>query len=337
MSSRAQGNLIGHVVALAAVAIMAAATATLSTAEPPPRLDPAAWGADHVGQEPPPFTTGEECLFCHRTDVGIDWANNRHTLTIRVAEADAPAMRALAANQASAPFAEETTLLLGGARRERFLKRGQRQGHLDMLSAEFTPSRTGRRGELLNADDPTWNVDHFADSCAGCHTTAVDPARRAFAGVCVDCYSCHGEPPFDHGEKEGLVYLAGQRRDSAAVVASICGQCHIRTGTSRASGLPYANNFVPGDNLFRDFEVDLSDEAIARLGPADAHVLENVRDMVHLGREETTCLSCHDVHGRSSKKHEKLADAQLCWQCHDANQPKTFHKTYEVHSDRCQY
>ena len=46
------------------------------------------------------------------------------------------------------------------------------------------------------------------------------------------------------------------------MVTSICAQCHVRTGKSRSTGLPYPNNFVAGDNLFRDFQVDFSDEAL---------------------------------------------------------------------------
>ena len=36
----------------------------------PPELNPAAWGSDHVGRPLPEYVTGEECLFCHRKDVG---------------------------------------------------------------------------------------------------------------------------------------------------------------------------------------------------------------------------------------------------------------------------
>ena len=60
----------------------------------------------------------------------------------------------------------------------------------------------------------------------------------------------------------------------------------MRTGKSRSSGLPYPNNFVAGDNLFRDFRVDLTEMAIQKLNPADRHVQENVRDVVLLGERK---------------------------------------------------
>src|SRR5688572_5187004 len=60
------------------------------------RLDPAAWGSDHVGQVVPAFTSGDECLFCHRMDVGPAWPKNRHGQTVRTADRDAAALESLA-------------------------------------------------------------------------------------------------------------------------------------------------------------------------------------------------------------------------------------------------
>ena len=62
-----------------------------------------------------------------------------------------------------------------------------------------------------------------------------------------------------------------------------------------------------------------------------------VRDVVLLGKESTTCLTCHDVHTGSSKKHRELAVVDSCQHCHPAGDPIKSHKTYEVHSQRCQY
>jgi hypothetical protein len=73
------------------------------------------------------------------------------------------------------------------------------------------------------------------------------------------------------------------------------------------------------------------------LNPADRHVLENVRDVVMLGKDEVTCLSCHDVHKQSSRKHAKLAEDDSCAACHNESGSKKKRKTYEVHSKTCQY
>src|SRR5262249_4616733 len=98
------------------------------------------------------------------------------------------------------------------------------------------------------------------------------------------------------------------------------------------TGLPYPNQFVPGDNLFRDFQVDWSPEHLKKLNPADAHVLANVRDVVLLGKEDVTCLSCHDVHQQSSQKHRRVAPGESCLHCHNPTGSKKVRPTYEVHS-----
>src|SRR5262245_38798237 len=87
-----------------------------------PMPDPPEWGNDHVGAQVPEYVTGDECLFCHRSDIGPSWAGNRHHLTIREAERDSPPRIALAGMPALRGAAEEAQLVLGGDRKARFLK-----------------------------------------------------------------------------------------------------------------------------------------------------------------------------------------------------------------------
>jgi predicted CXXCH cytochrome family protein len=294
---------------------------------PSQRLDPAAWGGDHVNKPLPEFVSGDECLFCHRNDVGPSWSSNRHNRTVRELEADSPAQAKLPA------FKDQIQLVLGGSRMQRFLRRSEEFGKLEVLSAAWNP----REDRLVNADGPHWDKSTFGDGCAGCHATAVDSKAKTFAALALDCYACHGDVDLNHSKQPELAHLARKRNEPARVVTSICAQCHVRTGKSASTGLPYPNNFVAGDNLFRDFKVDLSPEAISRLNPGDRHVLENVRDVVVQGKEEVTCLSCHDVHKQSSKKHHKVQESDSCTTCHNATGSKKTRPPYEVHSPTCGY
>ena len=310
-----------------------------STSAAPPagaKLDPAAWGGDHVGAPVPQYMESGECLFCHRNEVGGTWQTNKHNRTIRDAEPNEPAMQALVADPKTKALAAEVQLLMGDTRAQRFLKRSAAYGKADLLSVVATLGR-GRRARLDKTDEARWDSEIFATACAGCHTTAVDPKTHAFATVAIDCFACHGDAPEDHTENAKLIPLAKARQDSPAVVASICGSCHVRFGRSKSSGLPYPTNFVAGDNLFKDFEVDWKALDDPKLNPADAHVLDNLRDVVLLGKESTTCLTCHDVHAGSSKKHRELPVVESCQRCHPAGDPIKSHKTYQVHSERCQY
>jgi hypothetical protein len=299
-------------------------------------LDPAAWGRDHVGQPVPEYLTGDECLFCHRGNVGSGWPTNRHNLTMHALDADSPVAAALK-KSCGDTIAGEVKVELGGRLLSRFLKPSESYGKMDLLSTSLTPATATKPATLQEADKPHWDTKTFADNCAGCHTTGVDSKARTFASPSLDCYTCHGAVDPKHSKDPALVHLSKKRSEPARVVTSICAQCHARGGHSRSSKLPYANNFVAGDNLFRDFTVELSSETIAKLDPAERHVMENIRDVVVLGREEVTCLSCHQVHKQSTLPHRRLQKSAICLDCHHATGSMKIRKTYEAHSKTCGY
>jgi hypothetical protein len=87
---------------------------------------------------------------------------------------------------------------------------------------------------------------------------------------------------------------------------------------------------VPGDDLFRDFEVDLSQP------DNDWHVFTNVRDVLKNG-STVTCISCHAIHADSSAKHKRVLTSAICQDCHNAEGPKSVIKKHEVHSALCEY
>lgn len=290
---------------------------------------------DHVGQGAPEYMTGDECLFCHRQRVGPSWTDNRHQTTIRSANRRSPALQALLHSESAGPFADDVEFVLGRDRMIRYLRSASAYGTLDMLSAACRLHESGAT-ELTAEDDPHWDGETFAVKCAGCHATAVDPQSGAFSAVSLDCYVCHGDVPQQHANDTSLVHLSQKREDPPHVVISICGQCHIRTGESRSTRRPFPNNFVPGDNLFRDFAVDFSDEHIASLNPIDRHVLVNVRDVVR-GRTTMTCLSCHEVHDESTITHQGLEHTSFCNNCHFPDRPKERTRPLNVHSETCGY
>src|SRR5262249_15606796 len=279
------------VVSLAA--LTALGRAHFPAAPQPKRLDPAAWGGDHVGKPIPTYMTGDECLFCHREKVGTTWGANRHNLTIRPVEDDALA-RSVLKELPAKKAAEEVKFVLGNQQRQRFLKPAPAYGQLELLSVEWMPPRNGKPGKLTGTERPHWDADTFGNACAGCHTTAVETKTRAFAALSLDCYVCHGNVPAEHTKKPELAHLAPKRKDHARVATSICAQCHVRTGKARSTGLPYPNTFVAGGNLFCDFQGGFFDPSFEKLSPPDPHVLGHVRHAVVFRQEYPTCLSSHD-------------------------------------------
>jgi hypothetical protein len=302
--------------------------------------DRASWGSDHVGSPPPDYGTGDECLFCHRDRLGADWAKNAHQRTMRPFDPAGPEIAALKAAPQAGSFADQVEFVLGDSKQIRFLKRTAEYGKLAMLSAKYSPTPRGAKsrrvhGTLVDVKDLHWDDQKFARTCAGCHTTGVDPKTHSFSAVSLDCFTCHGIVDQKHAETK-LVLFAKEHKDPPRVVVAICGQCHLRTGKSQSTGLPYPSNFVAGDNLFRDFQVRLADADLAAMNPADRHVAQNVREVLD-GKSQTSCVTCHDVHRQSATKHRQVAEGATCASCHELGKPKSQWKHYEEHSPLCGY
>ena len=295
----------------------------------PHRVDPGAWGGDHVGKPRPSYITGDECLFCHR-NIGVTWSQNGHHLTIRPADRDEPAVATLRRHAGGDDAVAEPRYLMGSRRITRYLRRSKDYGKLEILSTAFahhSPHQANRRsagktdslapvGELIHRGPHAWDKTTFGDRCAGCHATAVDAQTRAFSALSLDCFTCHGDVPLAHTEDTRLALLSHKSVEPRKT-ASICGQCHLRGGQSKSSGLPYPQTFVPGDNLFRDFQVDFSDAAIEALPPIDQHIYLSARDCALSDPSAMSCLACHDVHGQSTRKHRQLEHNAICFSCHD--------------------
>jgi predicted CXXCH cytochrome family protein len=310
------------------VIIIASLLATQQTVD-----DPASWGGNHAGKPIPEYVHGDECLFCHRNTIGVTWQKNAHGVTVRQSE-DAPELQRLARQLAELKsVVNEIGYFLGSRHRVRFLKKSG-YGKFSILSLQALLG--ANLIEKGSGDSPAWDDDKFGRRCAGCHATAVDASTNSFAAFGIDCYACHGLATLDHSNNTALMWLSTKRRDDVRAITSICAQCHVRYGKSRSTGLPYANNFIAGDNLFQDFAVDFTKIDDETLNPADRHVLRNVRDVAVRGDLSTFCLTCHDLHVSSTSRHSQARRGAICADCHGAKfTPQV--KPYEVHSAVCEY
>lgn len=330
-----------HPLILAALALIL----RQAIAEEPPHANALTTGNSHVGKPLPEYLTGDECLFCHRNTVGSNWNVNEHQKTLRPMAAVPEIESMLRSHPNLQSFADQVRFVLGNERQIRLLRKSEKYGRMDILSAILQPNQTDGALVLVNKHPFHWDTKIFGQRCSGCHATAVDSRTQAFSATGIDCYACHGVVDLKHAKDTSLVFLSKKRNDSPSIIASTCGQCHIRTGKSKASGLPYANNHVVGDNLFADFEVDLSSEALAAIPPRERHILANIRDSLHsqkqtekkAANQSISCLSCHNVHRGSVRKHRKIAPSDYCHICH---QPVDMELTYnrkKKHHALCGY
>lgn len=293
--------------------------------------DPAAWGRDFAGQPLPELAEGGQCLFCHREPVASKWSVDRHNKTMRTIE-EAPEARAALEAAAGAGVAHEARWVLGSGRRLRFARPGAGYGTAELLEAGYDP-----RAKEMTAGRQVWDAKVFAESCAGCHATGYDNGSSSFMSASLDCAVCHGAVPLEHATEPSRALFSRRGATPPEAVISICGSCHVRTGRSKSTGRPFANNFLPGDNLFRDLEVDFSEAALRELNPIDRHILENVRDVAVLGKGATTCVSCHAVHLRSTVRHRKLAAEASCFVCHRGADMRSGVVAMEASSPLCGY
>jgi predicted CXXCH cytochrome family protein len=299
------------------------------------RLDPAAWGSDHAGKPAPELYGGDECLFCHRATVGAVWQNDPHFRAMRDKFQGgrlAPEIAALGAQSLFRRVAAQVGFVLGQRRAIRFLQRND-HGGFDLLKATLLNPQQPRFDGNSQA---VWDSQAFAAKCIGCHTTGVDPMSLRPFETFVGCEACHG--PYNDQHTGGTVFMrfAKKARETPPMIASTCGSCHLRGGHSRSTGRPFANNFVAGDNLFKDYTFDFSHADDADLNPMDAHIQQNIRDMVLLGRDNLTCLSCHKLHSTGSSLHRRQPKTDYCYVCHKTGPFKEL-KPYEVHSAVCEY
>jgi predicted CXXCH cytochrome family protein len=296
--------------------------------------DPSAWGGDHAGKPVPDFVHGDECLFCHRNTIGPGWRKNPHGLAMRDKQ-DAPDLMAyLQAEPAVRGFADDVTHTLGSRRQIRFLKQTG-YGKQAILSVKLELPKDGKP-RWTGLDDAHWQPGKFEAECVGCHATGVDSKTRSYSAIGHDCYTCHGVVDLEHSTDTSKIFLSRKRRSDTLAITSTCAQCHLRGGKARTTGLPYPDNFVPGDNLFKSYEADLSKAGDRALNPGDRHVWESVRDVVQNG-SDTTCISCHSVHGNSTARHRRVLSGAICLECHNAGGPKKNVKPYTVHSALCEY
>ncbi len=287
------------------------------------------WAAAAAAQTVPEFVHGDECLFCHRNDIGPGWQKNPHGLTVRQRE-DAPELMAALKPEPKLKKVEpEVTHTLGSRTHIRYLKQAG-YGKFDLLSAQ----RSG--GVWVGLDDAHWESGKFEKQCAGCHTTGVDAKTRTYTAIGHDCYVCHGVVDLEHTNDTSKIFLSKKRRKDVKAITWTCAACHLRGGKARSTGLPYANTYVAGTDLFQDYEADFAKADDLELNAGDRHVWANVRDVMQNG-SEVTCLSCHRVHENSTDKHRRVLTSAICQECHNAEGPKKVVKKYVVRSAVCEY
>src|SRR5215470_18345016 len=135
-----------------------------SPSETQTRLNPAAWGGNHVGKPVPDYVHGDECLFCHRNDIGPTWQKNAHGVTVRQRE-DAPELaKTLESLPDLAEVAKQVEYFLGSRHRARLLKK-EGYGKFSMFNAQAALGANGQTekapAKLIDHEKLEWDKEKF--------------------------------------------------------------------------------------------------------------------------------------------------------------------------------
>src|SRR5215813_1370059 len=143
------------------LAVFAFASSVSSQQSAPEQsVDPKAWGGNHAGKPIPEYVHGDECLFCHRNDIGPTWQKNAHGLTVRQRE-DAPELtRMLESQSALAEVAKQIEYFLGSRHRVRFLKK-EGYGKFTTLNTQAALGGAGQAVKLIDHEKLAWDKEKF--------------------------------------------------------------------------------------------------------------------------------------------------------------------------------
>ena len=241
-------------------------------------------GAERSAQSIADYPTGDSCLFCHRNEIGSTWLVNSHAWTVRPV-GEAPEV---------SPVPPDATHVIG--------------------KDHFRPLKQNGYGKfaLRTLGGTSWQTNVFEKQCAGCHTTAVNPQTGEFSSIALDCFSCHGNVPENHATRKGTALLSRTRANADQEVIAICGSCHLRGGRSKTSGRPYPHAYVAGDDLFKDFQVDLELGRKAQLDSSDSHVYLKTRAVVERASDKS-CTDCHRIHGPPEpQRRDRKSFSEVC-------------------------
>jgi predicted CXXCH cytochrome family protein len=181
----------------------------------------------------------------------------------------------------------------------------------DVGPAEWVP---------LHASD--WKDLTWERGCGACHATGFSSAEQSFHELGVGCEACHGASSRHGGfsDRGGMAHFGAM---SPREEVTVCASCHLQGGRSRTTGLNYAKDYDPGDDLFSDYAFSWESlDAVAEdaANPIDIHQKLLIRDQAGPGSEgrqgELRCTSCHEAHGFGHARHVELPRREYCYLCH---------------------
>jgi len=268
----------------------------------PPRLDPSRYAGSAV------------CASCHPRQARL-WRLSAHARMVRNPRRDPQAV--LAVFEGNSPFPPgEIAYVLGSRNVQRFVSA---RGVDLVVRAPIWLVRPARW------DLSYWRELDWLKSCAGCHTTGLDPVAGRYAEEGIGCEACHGPGRLHAASRRArdIVHpgrLGPRRRDM------ICESCHT-TGHDATGEFRFPAGYLPGADL-RQYYFGLTprpgqDNRTFRGDGSyeDRHAQFLFWQSVMLLRQGQTCDLCKDFRsahrGAEHEEETRMTSLEFCRSCHD--------------------
>lgn len=188
--------------------------------------------------DPALYAGSTACARCHPGEYRL-WRATPHARMVRSPRRDPAAL--IARFDGERPFPpSEIAYVLGSRNIQRFVS--LRDGNFVVR----TPIWIIRGG--------VWNLSYWREmdwirACAGCHTTALDPAAGCYVEEGIGCEACHG-PGREHAAAPRAANIVHPGRIGRERRDMICESCHT-SGHDATGEFRYPAGFRPGMDLRR--------------------------------------------------------------------------------------
>lgn len=260
------------------------------------------------------YAGSDACAPCHPGQ-HAEWMRSPHARMVRSPRTDPSAL--LARFEGGSPFPpSEIAYILGSRNVQRFIS--LRQGTFVV------------RTPIWIVRSSSWNLSYWREmdwlrSCAGCHTTAFDPAAGRYLEEGVGCEACHG-PGRNHVRSRRAADIVHPGKIGSPLGEMICESCHT-TGHDATGEYRFPVGFLPGLDL-RKFYFGLTpkpgqdDRTFRGDGRyEDRRAQFHYWESVMLLRQGETCDLCKNFRMARTEaeapEDPRMTTLEFCRSCHD--------------------
>ncbi len=265
----------------------------------------------------PSYVGSEKCRDCHQIHYK-GWVKTFHSTIVQDARKHPEAILG-DFSEPGLPFTKEDVwFTIGGHWDQRYLTKIDDDFYVlprlwSVQSKKWRPYSTW-----------AWKKRPYSKFCAGCHSVAYDPKRKAYAEHTIGCEACHGEGKM-HTEKPGRENIVNPSRLPRDRGDMICASCHVR-GKDSTGEYFYPVGYKPGEDLSK-FMVPLEKEEGETVLASILRLWEKWKG----DREDQARSRCEvcGIHQPKKQQSERKDVSGMCMGCHEFGEGLAKHTRHD--------